>query len=190
MNLSAGDVYTGRIMQSIYLIGYRGSGKTTVGRCMAERLGYRFVDADEVLEEQYGVRIRDIFANEGEAAFRDKESRILEQIAQHDQQVVATGGGVILREANRQRLRQTGWVVWLMADAETLWQRISLDPTTGQRRPNLAMGGLEEVRQMLAHRHSLYAETAHFSIPVGDLSADSLASCIISEWESSAKSSG
>jgi shikimate kinase len=177
-------------LQRLFLIGYRGCGKTTVGRLLAERLGFDFVDADEFLEERYGTTIKAIFATEGEPAFRDKESDILAELARLPRLVASTGGGVILRDANRRTLRESGFVVWLTAEPEVLWERISTDPTTGHRRPDLAMGGLEEVRTILAAREPLYSETAHLVVPAGKSSPELIVSSILAIWEPSAKSSG
>ena len=148
-------------MRHLFLIGYRGSGKTSVGAVVAARLGRPFFDADVVLETDAGRTIRDIFAAEGEAGFRHRETATLRKLAAGEPAVIATGGGAILRPHNRELLRASGFVVWLNAPAELLWDRISIDPTTAARRPNLAGGGLDEVTALLAVREPLYAATAH-----------------------------
>src|SRR5262249_48064027 len=89
----------------IFLIGYRGSGKTTVARILAERLGWSWLDADTLLEARHGRTIRQIFAEEGEAGFRDKEERLLDELSQGRQHVIATGGGIVLRPVNRDKLK-------------------------------------------------------------------------------------
>src|SRR5262245_5811404 len=129
-------------VQLVFLIGYRGSGKTTVARLLAQRLSWQWLDADAVLEARHERSIRQIFAEEGEAGFRDKEVAWLEEFCRYSKHVVATGGGVILRERNRQLLREAGYVVWLTADSATLWQRIGADTSTQDRRPNLTVGGM------------------------------------------------
>ena len=143
----------------LFLIGYRGTGKTTVARLLADRLGWEWRDADAVLEERVGRSIRDIFADEGEAGFRDRESELLRELTALDRVVVATGGGVVLRPQNRELLRR-GTVVWLRAAAEVLWRRMREDASTAERRPNLAQGGLAEVEQLLAVRTPLYEQCA------------------------------
>jgi len=175
----------------IYLIGYRGSGKTTIGRLLAERLGWAFVDADACLEERYDKSIKEIFAGEEEAGFRDKESAILGELARRTDAVIATGGGVVLRDANRDLLRRTGFVAWLSADAATLWARIRDDPTTAARRPALAGGGPAEVRDLVAVREPLYRACADVEVGVADRSPSEAADAILAAWAShSPKSSG
>lgn len=175
----------------LFLIGYRGSGKTTVGRLLADSLGWAFADADAVLEERHRTTIRDIFATEGEAGFRDKEAAVLADLCRRTNTVIATGGGVVLRPENRARLREHGFVAWLTADPATLWARIQGDATTADRRPALAGGGAAEVEQLLAVREPLYRELADVEVPVGALSPDRAADAILAAWTStSPRSSG
>ena len=163
----------------LFLIGYRGSGKTTVGRLVADWLGWPFLDADTVLEERYGRSIREIFAAEGEAGFRDKESVVLADLCTRTNLVIATGGGIVLRDENRALLKRHGFVAWLTADPATLLARIQADPTTAARRPALAGGGLAEIEQLLAVREPLYRTCADVIIPVGALSPEQAADAIL-----------
>lgn len=167
----------------LILIGYRGSGKTTVGRIVADRLGWNFLDADTVLEERFGKTIREIFAEEGESGFREKESAIVAELATCRDVVLATGGGVILREENRDALKN-GFVVWLTASAQSLWTRIQADATTAERRPALSGGGLQEVEELLAKREPLYRQSANLTICVESLSPEEAASAILAGWTS------
>ena len=148
----------------VFLIGYRGSGKTTVARLLAARLGWQWLDADPLLETRAGRSIREIFAAEGEAAFRDKEAALLEELCGYRQHVIATGGGVVLRPSNRDKLKAAGFVVWLTADARTLWDRIRADATTSERRPNLTVGGLPEIEELLRQREPFYRECANLTV--------------------------
>lgn len=146
---------------NLFLIGYRGCGKTTVAQELARRLGWKWVDADVELEKRAGKSIKQIFAESGELAFRDLESAVVADLAGRERQIIALGGGAILREQNRQALAGRGLVIWLHASPETLFARISADPTTGERRPNLtAGGGLEEIRTLLDQRTPLYRQCA------------------------------
>ncbi len=110
----------------IYLVGFMGCGKSTVGEILAHRLGALFVDLDHFIEETVGMEIPDIFSEYGEEHFREAESFVLRQVAESPSPaVVATGGGVVLREENREVMRTTGKVVHLYAPAELLWNRVS-----------------------------------------------------------------
>lgn len=144
----------------VFLIGSRGSGKSTVARLVAHELGWDWLDADEVLEKRYGLSIRAIFEREGEAGFRDKEAAILAELCRLRRHIVATGGGVILREDNRDLLRSSGRVVWLTADVETLWQRVRGDDATAERRPALTVGGRAEIEEILHLREPFYRQCA------------------------------
>jgi shikimate kinase len=163
-------------MSNLYLIGYRGCGKTTVARLLSELLRMPAIDADEHLEQTAGKTIREIFAAEGEAGFRERENQTLQELCERDGLIVSWGGGVILREANRNALRVAGKIVWLKARPETLLARIEQDPTTGERRPNLtATGGIEEVRHLLTIREPLYSATADKIVEVDDVSPSTIA---------------
>jgi shikimate kinase len=169
--------------QRVLLIGYRGTGKTAAGRLLAARLGWGFADADDRIEAAAGKSIADIFAAEGEGGFRDREAAALADLCRLDRHVISTGGGAVLRPANRDRLRAAGFVAWLTADPETIWARLQADPTTAARRPKLtAAGGVEEVRELLAAREPLYRETASVRIPTATLSPEAVAAAILSAW--------
>ena len=161
------------------LIGPRGTGKSTVGRLLAERLGRPFVDADHALEERLGVSIAELFRTHGEPYFRDEESATLRLLAaQPTPLVLATGGGVVLREANRELLRRFGTVVWLTADPAVLAERLAADPAND--RPALtSLGALAEIRQILAVREPLYRLAAHHIVATDGKSAESVADVIL-----------
>jgi shikimate kinase len=169
--------------QNIILIGYRCTGKTTVSRLLAERLGWSYADVDDRIEAVAGKTIAEIFVAEGEAGFRDREAAALAELCQRSGCVIATGGGAILREANRQLLRTGGRVAWLTAAPETLWERMNTDPTTAARRPNLTVsGGLDEVRSLIAAREPLYREVAHFAVASDTLSPEAVTDAILTAW--------
>lgn len=167
----------------LILIGYRGTGKTTVGRLVAARLGWAFVDSDEQIEAATGQTIAGLFASEGEEGFRNREAAVLAELCGRDRVVLATGGGAVLRAENRQRLRAAGFVVWLTAPAEVIWHRLQNDPLGGQRRPNLtAAGGPDEVRTLLATRTPLYRDLADLTIETHTRSPEAVVDAILSAW--------
>jgi shikimate kinase len=169
---------------NLFLIGYRGSGKTTIAKLVAAQLGWSWLDADVELERNAGRTIKEIFAADGEETFRDLEQATIERLAAGDQQVIALGGGAILRDANRQTIAARGKTVWLQATAETLLSRIDADPTTSARRPNLtASGGLEEIRQLLAQRTPLYEQSADHIVATEGRSPAEIAAEIVKWWE-------
>ena len=170
-------------MSRIVLIGYRGTGTSTTGRLLADRLGWAFLDADAELEARAGRTIADIFRTEGEPGFRDRESAILTELITLPNHVLATGGGVILRPGNRELLKSSGFVAWLQAPADVIQRRIEADPTTAARRPNLVGGGLAEIVELLAVREPLYREVADAAFDA-TASPDELADAILAEWTS------
>jgi len=158
---------------NIALIGYRGTGKSTLGKHLAELLHMDFVDADTLLIERAGKSIKELFASEGESAFRDRESALLHELLALDHLIIATGGGVILRPENVIALQQRSKVVWLQADADTLHRRIRSDVATGSNRPNLtSAGGIEEIRTLLAIREPLYRAAAELSLDVAQITPE------------------
>ncbi|MBL0422328.1 shikimate kinase [Ramlibacter sp. AW1] len=151
-------------MTHIALIGLPGSGKTTIGRQLARRLGLPFVDTDEAIEQELGCSIRDFFEAEGEVAFRDVESRVLHRLTEGPPCLLSTGGGIVLRPENRQRLREACRVVYLRASANDLFRRLRHD----QKRPLLQVADpLERLKALEAERGPLYRETAHFTVDAG-----------------------
>lgn len=149
----------------IFLIGYRGSGKSAVAPELASKLGYDWVDADDEIDHLAGKSIAAIFAEEGEAAFRDLECRVVTDLASRRRTVIALGGGAVLREENRLAIRSAGPVVWLTAAVDTIVQRLAADAATSERRPNLtAVGGRAEVVAVLAARTPLYRACATFVV--------------------------
>jgi shikimate kinase len=146
----------------IALIGLRATGKTTLGRAVAARLGWAFADADDVVEAIAGQSIASIFATHGEAKFRDLEADAIAQLCGRDRIVVATGGGAVLRPETRSRLKSTCQVVWLTADIATMLDRLAADAGSPGRRPSLT--GLpmrDEIERLKTQRESLYRDTAH-----------------------------
>lgn len=157
-----------------------GSGKTTVGRQLSRRLQLPFFDSDHVIEERLGCSIRDFFAREGEAAFRDVEQEVIAELASGEDAVVATGGGAVLREANRQALRAGGHVVYLRSSPEEVYRRVRHN----QNRPLLQVEDpLARLRALYEERDPLYRETAQFVVETGRPSVPTLVNMIVMQLE-------
>ena len=165
---------------NLFLIGYRGTGKSTIGRLLAERLGWKFVDADPYLEIKAGKTIKEIFATQGEPAFRDIEASVVAELGAGDSQVLALGGGAVMRDETRLIISTCGKALWLQASPETIFQRISGDPTTTQRRPDLtAYGGYNEIVELLKRREPIYHQCADYSVDTEGKSVDQIVTEIL-----------
>lgn len=167
---------------NIVLIGYRGSGKTTVGQLLADRLKYTFVDTDQLLTKTAGKTIRQIFSDHGEAHFRELESGALQSLAAAKNHVISLGGGAVLAKSNRQLLATLAeHVVYLRADPAELLRRIESDPATAATRPNLTalVGGLDEIRSVLAVREPIYRKMMTVEIDVTKLAPMQVADAIL-----------
>lgn len=165
---------------TLVLVGMPGCGKSTVGRHLARRLGLDFQDSDHVIEQRLGCSIRDYFAREGEAAFRDLEEQVLDELTATGGRVLATGGGAVLRPANRERLRERAQVVYLRSTPEELHRRLRHDTT----RPLLQVADpLARLRTMYAERDPLYREAAHFVVETGRPSVPTLVNMIVMQLE-------
>jgi shikimate kinase len=160
----------------ITLIGYRGTGKSTVAPPLAKRLGWDdWVDADALIEQQAGRSIREIFVSGGEPIFRALERDVMRSVLQLDRAVIAAGGGAILNEQTRHQMATAGPVVWLMASVATILGRIEADASTQQRRPDLtAAGGRAEIEHLLAVREPLYRQCADITVATDELTTDQI----------------
>jgi shikimate kinase len=157
---------------SIVLIGYRGSGKTTVGRMLAAQIGVAFVDCDEIIVARQGKSVREIFSTGGEETFRKLETTVIAELTARMDHVIAVGGGAILRDENRQALAQH-FVVYLHCQPSVLLRRINQDPATSDNRPDLTNlgGGIEEIEALLRQREPIYRAAMNMELDVTNLSA-------------------
>ena len=165
---------------SIIFVGLPGAGKTTIGRQLARRLGVAFVDSDHVIEARLGCSIREYFAREGEEAFRDVEQAVLDELSRQHQGVISTGGGAVLRAANREHLHARGYVIYLRSAPEDVFRRVRHDSA----RPLLQVDDpLARLRTLYEARDPLYRETAHFVLDTGRPSVSALVSKIMMQLE-------
>ena len=167
-------------LRPIALIGMPGGGKSTVGRQLARLLNAQFVDSDNEIERRIGCSIRAFFERDGEAAFREVEHTVLTELTGRRGTVLATGGGVVLREANRLSLHEHTHVVYLRSTPEELFRRLRHDT----RRPLLQVADpLRKLRQLYAERDPFYRQTAHFIIETGRPSVATLVNMILMQLE-------
>ena len=163
--------------KNIFLVGFMGAGKSTIGKIVADKIGYGFCDADKFIEEQTGTTITQIFADHGEEHFRDLESESTEALACRDNQVIATGGGVVQRDRNWEAMKAGGITIYLRATLESVWERIKDDNT----RPLLQVDNpVETARELLSKRTPMY-ERADIIIDTDSLSPTQVADEILSK---------
>jgi shikimate kinase len=177
------------LVATIALVGLPGSGKSTVGRQLARRLGLPFIDSDPEIERRIGCTIREYFEREGEDSFRDAEEATIAELTQRVDSagvpanthcVLSTGGGTVLRQTNRDRLRASGYVIYLRSNPEEVFKRLRHD----RNRPLLQVGDpLQRLKDLFAVRDPLYRETAHFVIETGRPSVATLVNMIVMQLE-------
>lgn len=177
----------------ILLIGLPGSGKSTLGRQLARRLGLPFIDSDAEIEKRLTCSIREYFEREGEESFRDIEQAIIVELTQRDANpanpaefdsspkcILSTGGGVVLRQGNRDNLRASGYVIYLRSNPDEIFKRLRHD----RNRPLLQVDDpLQRLRDLYTARDPLYRETAHFVIDTGRPSVTTLVNMIVMQLE-------
>lgn len=164
----------------IVLVGLPGSGKSTIGRQLARRLGVPFADSDHVIEQQLGCSIREFFEREGEDRFRDIEEEVIDTLTANHPGVLATGGGAVLRPRNRVNLRERTKVVYLRSSPEEVFRRLRHD----SNRPLLQVKDpLGRLREIYATRDPLYREAAHFVIETGRPTVSTLVNMIVMQIE-------
>jgi shikimate kinase len=159
---------------SIVLIGYRGCGKTSIGRKLADRLWQPFVDTDDLVVKKAGKGIKDIFDQDGEPKFRQLEAEVIKDVAKLQEHVIALGGGGATRSENVKVLRDAGHkLIYLRCEPHELHRRIQLDPNSASTRPNLTgAGGVEEISAVMAEREPAYRAAAQAELDVTHLSVD------------------
>jgi len=166
----------------LVLIGLRGTGKSTVGQVLAERLGWAFFDTDSLVQERTGLTIRELFEQKGEPFFRAREAEIVQECARNDSAVIASGGGAVLNELSTQVLKQNGFVVHLTANPSELWRRISQDQGSHASRPRLlqeASSGIDELKKLMLSRASIYAKARDVEVSVEDRSPDDVNNAVL-----------
>jgi len=165
---------------NLVLIGYRGSGKSAVGRKLAARLRLKFVDIDDLIEERQGVAISDIVKSHGWGHFRKLERGTIEEISKEDRIIIAPGGGAVLDSDNVKVLRENGFIFWLKADQQTLLKRLNQDPETHTRRPTLTgKGTSEELKEILSLREPIYERVSDIQIDTSALDVEAVVESVL-----------
>jgi shikimate kinase len=165
---------------TVALVGMPGCGKSTVGRQLARALGWHFVDTDHEIESRIGGSVRAYFEAHGEASFRDLEQRVVAEVVQGERTVIATGGGVVLRPANREALRAHCRVFYIRSTPEELFRRLRHDT----QRPLLQVADpLRRLRELFRERDPLYRRTAHFTVEAARPSVAGLLNMILMQLE-------
>ena len=163
---------------NIVLIGFMGCGKSTVGRQLHQRLGYPLVDMDQVIEQRAGKSITEIFASDGEAAFRDLETALLKELNDPaaPRRIISTGGGIVVRAENRALIKHLGYVVWLHAPAAVILARTH----NNRARPLLDTADpAARIHELMAEREPFYQESAHLKLDTSGLCSTELATGIL-----------
>ena len=164
--------------RNIILVGFMASGKTSVGRALAERTGWTLVDADDVIVAWAGKPIHRIFSEDGEPAFRELEGRVIADLCVGERQVIASGGGAFVSERNREVMLAGGQVFYLSASPATILRRVQAEDTGGPIRPLLAVDNPEaRIAELLAQRMPDYAQ-AHHTVETDALTAEGVAAGI------------
>jgi len=168
---------------NIILIGYRCSGKTSVGKHLAQKLGWLFVDTDDRLVEKDGRSIKEIVEGNGWESFRRLEKEVIQVVCAQNKTVIATGGGAILDPANVEVMQNSGQVIWLKVSPQTVKQRMARDEGTDTLRPALTSRGLyEEIIDVLKERNPIYEQTMDFSIDTDDKGIEEIVDQIIKKF--------
>lgn len=166
-------------MKNIILIGFMGSGKTSVAQALEEISHFKCLDTDTLIEQQLHLSISDIFSSYGESFFRGREASVLKSLKNHLNHIISTGGGIVLRKENRELLRLLGMVFWLKASPQIILDRLKNNTS----RPLLATPHKgQSIETLLRERESLYAETAHVTIDTDHRTVEEIASQI---WQAS-----
>jgi len=177
--LNPGILDSFQFFMNIILIGYRGSGKSTVGRRIASRMGKRFVDTDDLIESKEG-KISNMVKSRGWDYFRAIEKRIIEEISKEDNLVIALGGGAVLDTDNVVNLDRNGLIVWLKAGAEVLRKRMKEDHRTSASRPTLTgRGSLEELEEVMAYRDPFYERAGKIQLDTSSLDVEAVVEKIL-----------
>ena len=170
--------------EKVILTGYRATGKTSIGRILADLLGYGFIDTDQAIERRQGETITEMVRRGGWDLFRRKEEDMLLELARSNNKVIATGGGSVMHENAWTKLRKNGLVVWLTADVKTICHRLAADSDQDDQRPALTeMGTMNEIAMVLKERQPLYKKSSDVTINTEGKTPEEVAEFILAEMQ-------
>jgi shikimate kinase len=170
---------------NLILVGYRCSGKTSVGKIIAQRTGMGFYDTDNLIEKRAGRSVGEIVAGEGWDGFREIEEAVVRDASELKNSVIATGGGVIISGDNIRNLKRSGYLIWLEGDADILMKRMEKDNSEGRNRPSLTgCDPVEETKKVLEIRNPLYLAAADLVINTDRLSLEEIAERVLEAFSS------
>src|SRR3989339_1091844 len=164
-------------MNNVVLIGFMGTGKSTVGKKIAERLGFSYIDTDEVIEKTEKKKISEIFNEYGEKYFRDLETEVIKTLQDYDHFIIATGGGMVLRDENVKMLKALGPLVLLYTNPDVIFERIK----SVQNRPLIEEDKLDKIKEILKQRDPIYSKVADFKVDTSLLAIDEVVDIILKE---------
>jgi len=166
--------------EKIILTGYRATGKSSIGKILADMLGFGFIDTDETIEKRQGETITEMVGRGGWDLFRRKEENLLLELARSRNKVIASGGGSVMHERAWSKLRQDALVVWLTADIKTICRRLAADSDTEDQRPPLTeMGTMDEIAMVLSQRQPLYEKSSDIAIDTEGKKPEEVAEIIL-----------
>ena len=169
---------------NLYLVGYRCTGKSSVGRIVSDALGWVFVDMDDELQAEEGRDVQQIVQDQGWEYFRKSETNLIQRLSRGSKQVIATGGGVVTNPGNVTLMHSSGKVVWLHASPNAIAQRMAADENTGEQRPPLrGRDSIGEIEDILAERLPLYQQAMHFRVDTDGLSPEEVAKLVLAWLE-------
>ena len=170
--------------EKVILTGYRATGKTCIGKILADLLDFRFIDTDEAIEKRQGESIAEMVDRGGWELFRRQEENMLYELANRSHIVIATGGGAVMHETAWKKLRQNALAVWLTADVKTICQRLDSDDDTEDQRPALTeMGTMDEIAMVLSMRQPLYEKSSDLKIETDSKTVEEVAEYILAEFK-------
>ncbi len=168
--------------EKIILTGYRATGKSSIGKILADLLGFGFIDTDQTIEKRQGESIAEMVGRGGWDHFRRKEEDLLFELARSKNKVIATGGGSVMHESAWAKLRKNALVAWLTADIKTICRRLAADSDTEDQRPALTeMGTMDEIAMVLSQRRQLYEKSSDLTINTEGKTPEEVAEFILAE---------